>query len=129
MGWGIPEAILRQAPQSPWVHPPESFKPISDLTLATPSWLRAKEALDACQSGSQILDIGCGGGRGSLGLAPPAVRIIGVDQQQTMLDLFAKEATSRSIEFATIKGQWPEVAEQTPICDVVICHHVLFNVA
>ena len=61
MGWGIPGEILEQAPQSPWVHPPESFKPVSDLTLATPSWLLAKEALDACQSGSQILDIGCGG--------------------------------------------------------------------
>jgi len=129
MGWGIPDEILDQAPQSPWVHPPESFKPASDLTLATPSWVRAKEALDACQSGSQILDIGCGGGRGSLGLAPPAIRIIGVDQQQTMLDLFAKEASSRSIEFSMINGQWPDVAEQTPICDVVVCHHVFFNVA
>jgi SAM-dependent methyltransferase len=129
MGWGIPGEILDQAPQSPWVHPPESFKPLSDLTLATPSWVRAKEALDACRSGSQILDIGCGGGRGSLGLAPPAIRIIGVDQQQTMLDMFAKEASSRSIEFSMINGQWPDVAEQTPICDVVVCHHVFFNVA
>ena len=129
MGWGIPENILAQAPQSPWVHPPESFKPVSDLTLATPSWLRAKEALDASQPKAQILDIGCGGGRGSLRLAPPAFRIVGVDQQQTMLDLFAKEATLRCIEFSTIKGQWPDVAEQTPICDVVVCHHVFFNVA
>ena len=26
-------------------------------------------------------------------------------------------------------GRWPDVAEATPIADVVVCHHVFFNVA
>jgi hypothetical protein len=29
----------------------------------------------------------------------------------------------------TVLGDWPAVAPATPSCDVVVCHHVFFNVA
>lgn len=126
--WGIPREILNQAPQSPWIHPPESFKPESDLKPNTPSWIRAKEALLNAGQKPTLLDVGCGGGRASFALVPPAAHITGVDHQQSMLELFVSEASSRSIAVSTIFGKWLEVAHQAPSCDVVVCHHVLFNV-
>src|SRR4029453_4013537 len=28
-----------------------------------------------------------------------------------------------------VQGRWPEVAGRVPVADVVVCHHVLYNVA
>ncbi len=125
--WAIPAEILDQAPQSPWIHPVESFRPEGDLMVATPSRLRALEALEGVDRPS-VLDVGCGGGRGAFGLTPPATRVIGVDHQQGMLDVFADEARQRGVEVETVLGDWPDVAEATPVADVAICHHVFYNV-
>ncbi len=43
--WAIPEHILSQAPQSPWIHPVENFRPHGDLFVDVPSRMRALEAL------------------------------------------------------------------------------------
>lgn len=75
-----------------------------------------------------VLDVGCGGGRAALGLVPPARHLVGVDHQQEMLDLFGAAAQRRGVTARTILGDWPEVAPITPTCDVVVCHHVFFNV-
>lgn len=124
--WGIPEHILAQAPQTPWIHPVESFRPSGDLFVDTPSRHRALEVLTAGRP--SVLDVGCGGGRAAFGLVPPASSVVGVDHQQAMLDVFAAEAAARGVECRTLLGDWPEVAPSTPRCDVVTCHHVFFNV-
>lgn len=124
--WAIPPDILGQAPQSPWIHPVASFTPSGDLHVATPSRLRALEALP---DGGTVLDVGCGGGRAAFGLVPPAARVVGVDHQQGMLDVFAREAAVRGVECTTILGDWPDVAHLVPVGDVVTCHHVVYNVA
>lgn len=125
--WGIPDHILHQAPQSPWIHPVERFTPSGDLMVATPSRLRALEAIEGVEHAS-VLDVGCGGGRGAFGLTPPATTVVGVDHQQVMLDVFAKAAAERHVDVTTVLGDWPDVADTTPVCDVVVCHHVVFNV-
>jgi SAM-dependent methyltransferase len=125
--WAIPDEIIAQAPRSPWIHPVESFRPEGDLRVDTPSRLRALEALDGVDEPS-VLDVGCGGGRGAFGLTPPAVRVIGVDHQQPMLDVFAEEAGRRGVAVEIVLGDWPDVSERTPSADVVVCHHVLYNV-
>lgn len=117
---------MEQAPTSPWIHPVESFRPAGDLFVDTPSRLRAVEALP---DGGSVLDIGCGGGRAAFGLTPPARRVVGVDHQQGMLDVFSDEARKRAVEVETVLGDWPDVADRTPACDVVTCHHVFYNVA
>jgi SAM-dependent methyltransferase len=124
--WGIPEHILHQAPQSPWIHPVESFRPSGNLHVDTPSRHRALEVLTG--DTPSVLDVGCGGGRGALGLVPPARSVVGVDHQQSMLDVFADEATARGVRAQMVLGDWPDVAEHTPMCDVVVCHHVFYNV-
>lgn len=132
--WGIPKEILDRAPRSPWIHPTESFRPTGDLRVATPSFTRALEALVAdgprshASERPSVLDIGCGGGRASLALAPEAEVLVGVDHQASMLEVFAEEATHRGVVAQVIEGDWPAVATSTPTCDVVVCHHVAYNV-
>ena len=130
--WGIPAHILEQAPQSPWIHPTESFRPAAQLASDTPSYLRAAEVLAdvvaAEHRGGSVLDVGCGGGRASLALVPLAAVIVGVDHQASMLEVFAAEAAARGVAAHTVLGDWPDVAAEAPSCDVVVCHHVLFNV-
>lgn len=123
--WGIPQHILDAAPQSPWIHPVSTFTPQGNLHVDVPSRLRALEAIT---EGGSVLDIGCGGGRGAFGLVPPASHVIGVDHQQGMLDVFADQAQQRGVTSETILGDWPDVADATPMADVVICHHVFYNV-
>lgn len=125
--WAIPQEIIDQAPQSPWIHPVESFRPTGDLFVESPSRLRALEALHG--GAPSVLDIGCGGGRAAFGLTPPATRVVGVDHQQVMLDVFTTEAQARGLDVETVLGNWPDVADITPTCDVVVCHHVFYNVA
>ena len=125
--WAIPDHILQQAPQSPWIHPVEKFTPAGDLMVATPSRLRALEAIEGLADAS-VLDVGCGGGRAAFGLTPPATSVVGVDHQQAMLDVFTAAAEERHVTSRTVLGDWPDVADETPSCDVVVCHHVLYNV-
>jgi SAM-dependent methyltransferase len=124
--WAIPDDIIAQAPQSPWIHPVSSFRPTGNLHVDSPSRTRALEALP--DRGS-VLDVGCGGGRGAFALVPPAATVVGVDHQQEMLDVFADEAALRSVACTTVLGDWPDVADVTPSTDVAICHHVYYNVA
>lgn len=123
--WAIPQRILDAAPESPWIHPVSTFTPSGDLFVNTPSRLRALEALP---DGGSVLDIGCGGGRAAFGLTPPAAHVIGVDHQQGMLDVFTDQANQRQLTCSTVLGDWPDVEEETPHADVVVCHHVLYNV-
>ena len=123
--WGIPSHILDQAPQSPWVHPVALFV-ASAAEPDTPSHRAAREVLPA---GGTVLDVGCGGGRAAFAAAPPAARVIGVDHQQGMLDSFAAEAERRGLAHAEVLGDWPDVADVVPSADVVVCHHVAYNVA
>jgi hypothetical protein len=59
---------------------------------------------------------------------PPAL-LTGVDTNASLLDTFASLAAARDVPARTIVGQWPEVADQATVADVVVCHHVLYNVA
>lgn len=123
--WGIPEHILAQAPQSPWIHPVALFV-ATGQEPDTPSHRAAREALP---EGGTVLDVGCGGGRAAFALTPPAARVVGVDHQQSMLDSFAAAAGERGVEHVEVLGDWPDVAAATPEADVVVCHHVAYNVA
>jgi len=92
----------------------------------SPSHRRAREVLPP---GGGVLDVGCGGGRAALALAPPAGRLVGVDTDEAMLTAFAAAAHARGVAHTTLCGQWPSVAPQAPVVDVAVCHHVAYNVA
>jgi SAM-dependent methyltransferase len=75
-----------------------------------------------------VLDVGSGAGAASLALAPPAGRVTAVDPSQEMLAELRRLATDRGVATETIAGAWPDVASRTEPADVVVCHHVLYNV-
>jgi SAM-dependent methyltransferase len=122
--WAIPQEILDQAVEKPWIHPPALFE-IPEVIQDSLSHQRAREAMPV---GGSVLDIGCGGGIAAFAITPPASHVIGVDEQQEMLDLFTANAEKYSVTSETVLGQWPAVAAETPIADVVTVFHVAFNV-
>jgi hypothetical protein len=46
-----------------------------------------------------------------------------------MLRAFAAAAERRGVEHHGVLGSWPEVAAEVAPVDVVVCHHVFYNVA
>ncbi|HET7530656.1 MAG TPA: methyltransferase domain-containing protein [Mycobacteriales bacterium] len=123
--WAIPDEILARAPEPPWGFPVELFRAGNEST-DTPS---RDVALDALPAGGTVLDVGCGGGAASLALVPPAGRVVGVDSTPGMLTEYAVEAATRGVAHDEVEGTWPDVAATAGTADVVVCHHVFYNVA
>ena len=124
--WAIPDEILAQAPASPWCHDPATFAVDDTLSRDTDQARLARELLPAV--GGSVLDVGCGGGRSSLVLAPPADRLVGFDENPAMLAAFATACDEVPVAHAEVTGRLPDDADRAPVADVVVCHHVLFNV-
>lgn len=124
--WAIPDQILAMAATSPWEHAVATFE-VADLPDRT--LLSARVAGDIVPPGGSVLDVGCGGGRAAMALVPPASHVIGVDANAEMLDAFATAARRLGASSETIFGTWPVVEAKTPPADVVVCHHVAYNVA
>jgi len=123
--WAIPAEILAQAPEDPWIHPVSMFT-VDDEIPDSHSHRIAREAVP--EDGS-VLDVGSGGGRASMALVPPAATLVAVDHQRGMLDAFAEAAVRRGVRSQEHLGDWPSVADEVPECDVVVCHHVAYNVS
>lgn len=124
--WAIPDHILAAAPEPPWGFPVEMFRVSDEDVLPdTPSRRRALEVLEP---GGSVLDVGCGGGAASLALVPPAGLLIGVDESAELLGEFVAAADRVRVEHREVRGTWPDAAEQTGQADLVVCHHVLYNV-
>ena len=125
--WAIPAEILGSAPRQPFVFAPEIFAAPEPGTYELS--LSNRRAAEALAGGGSVLDVGCGGGAAALAVAPPATEVIGTDRQTNMLELFEATARQRGIAASVVAGSWPEVAGDTPVADVVVCHNVLYNVA
>jgi SAM-dependent methyltransferase len=124
-GWAIPDDILARAPEPPWGFPVELFR--AEVESAdTPS---RNIALEALPEGGSVLDVGCGGGAASFALVPPAARVVGVDSTPAMLEEYAAAADRRGVAHSEVGGAWPDVAPEVGQVDVVVCHHVFYNVA
>lgn len=122
--WAIDPEILARAPESPYVFPPELFR--ADDGAASPLLDRAREAL---APGGTVLDVGAGAGAASLPLSPDMTRLVAVDSQASMLDALQSAAQLQALPVRRVDGQWPGVADQVPVCDVVVCSHVFYNVS
>jgi 2-polyprenyl-3-methyl-5-hydroxy-6-metoxy-1,4-benzoquinol methylase len=128
--WAIPEAILAAAPRDPHRFDVGRFVRAAAAaeTAGAADSPSLRRSLAAVAPGGTVLDVGCGAGAASLPLVPPAAVVIGVDPQPDMLDAFATRATARGAAVTTVTGRWPDAADQVPVADVVVCHHVLYNV-
>lgn len=123
--WTIPPEILSAAPESPYGLDPARFSP-GERPVAAPSTARAREVLP---DGGTVLDVGCGAGAASFAIGARVGKLVGVDTSTDMLSAFAAEAAQRELAVTTVQGRWPDVAAWVNPADVVICHHVLYNVA
>ena len=127
--WAIPDDILAAAPVSPWQFSVEGFADRARRQRAapTPGHALSREAL---ASGGSVLDVGCGGGAGSLPLVPPATSLTGVDASAPMLEAYRDAATELGVDVTTIQGTWPEDADRVSdrSYDVVVAQDVLYNV-
>lgn len=124
--WAIPPEILEQATEDPWRCPVGLFKSRPSPRGTTPSHLRAKEALPP---GGSVLDVGCGGGGASMPLAGTAGWFSGVDENADMLAAYAEAAERARVAHSEHHGRWPDTASQVEPADVVVCHHVFYNVS
>jgi SAM-dependent methyltransferase len=128
--WAIPEEILAAAPESPWSFPVGLFRARAERAGAagrqTPS---NREAVRWLPPGGSVLDVGAGAGAASLPLAAVAGRLVAVDESAAMVEAFLAAAAGAGARAEGVQGRWPEVAGRVGPADVVICHHVLYNVA
>lgn len=121
--WRIDPAILAAAPESPYGFPPALFAPRDDVESPLLDLAR-----DALPPGGSVLDVGAGAGATSLGLGGAVGRLHAVDPQPSMLRALEATAAERGVPVTTYDGAWPAVADRVPVCDVVVCGHVIYNV-
>lgn len=129
-GWAIPEEILAAAPVSPWGFSVGDFadRARRQRDQPTPAHDLARAVL---ADGGRVLDVGCGGGAGSLPLVPPATALTGVDTSAEMLAAYREAALELGVEVATLQATWPRDADQVAdrSHDVVVAQDVLYNIA
>jgi SAM-dependent methyltransferase len=128
-GWAIPEEILAAAPESPWGFPVGLFRSRAERAGSRPSTPSNLEAARHLPAGGSVLDVGAGGGAASLPLAGVAGRLVAVDESPAMVAAFLAAAEAAGVAAEGVEGRWPEVAGRVGPADVVVCHHVLYNVA
>ena len=127
--WRIPPEILAGAAAAPWTLPVKIFAGRARRQLETPSGLSYEMALEALPPGGSVLDVGAGAGAASLALRGVAGAITAVDESEAMLATFAELASAASVPADTVLGTWPVMAPAVEPADVVLCHHVVYNVA
>lgn len=139
--WAIPPGILAATSANPWGQPVARFAARADAEVQAPSgasFERAVEALEAGEASTgrpgSVLDVGAGAGAASLPLIGWLSAVTAVDPVPEMLDAFDERAAAlvdqggEPVVVRSVLGSWPEAAAQAGPADVVVCHHVLFNV-
>jgi SAM-dependent methyltransferase len=125
--WAIPDELIASVLESPYFFDPDVFIAAADDALSraddTVSDRVAREELPADGS---VLDVGAGAGAASLRLAP--TRLTAVDPQPALLDALDQRARRVGTSLTRLEGTWPDAAGPAPVADVVVCHHVVYNV-
>jgi len=125
--WAIPDELIARAPEPPYFFDPAVFIAGADDAVArvddTVSDAVAREAL---QPDGTLLDVGVGAGAASLRLRP--AHVTGVDPSSTLLEAFAARAAKLGVAHTEVEGTWPDAAPRVSDADVVVCHHLLYNV-
>ena len=128
--WAIPDEIRDAATRDPWALPVGRFAGRADRAVHEPSGISFERAAEVLRpEAGSVLDVGAGAGAASLPLAPLATRITAVDSSRAMLEAFAERADRSDVEHHEVEGKWPDVAGDVSVHDVVVVHHVVFNVA
>jgi SAM-dependent methyltransferase len=118
------------------------FSARADAEIQAPSGVsfeRAVAALEEVEAASgapgSVLDVGAGAGAAGLPLLPWAGSLTAVDVSADMLAALEARAAAQlaaadgpAVAVRTVLGSWPEAADEAGVHDVVLCHHVAYNV-
>jgi SAM-dependent methyltransferase len=124
--WAIPEEIIAAAPVDPWGHFVGRFRQRTESMVADPTGPTLEIAREALPDGGSVLDVGAGAGAASLPLRP--AELIAVDESPAMLEAMTGRAAELGVPVRAIEGRWPDVAARTPVADVAVSAHVVYNV-
>lgn len=127
--WAIPAEVLDKAVDSPWVLPRQVFVRRADAQVTGP--IGETHAAAVAEAPETVLDVGAAAGATSLPLVgrTPVRALTAVDADAELLAQFAVRAESFGVAAEVVCGRWPDVAEQVPVVDLVLCGNVLYNVA
>ncbi|HET6212006.1 MAG TPA: class I SAM-dependent methyltransferase [Micromonosporaceae bacterium] len=126
--WAIPAHISQAVADSPWEVPAAAMIRRVDTQPGGPvgpSLTRTAEALDPPGT---VLDVGAGAGAGSLPVANHITELVAVDEHEALLGALTERAAARGLRVRTVIGRWPDVEASVATVDVVVCHHVFYNV-
>ena len=127
--WAIPEPILAGARESPWVLPHQVFVRRTERQVAQPEGATYDAALAVLTEPGTVLDVGAGAGATSLPLVSRLTALTAVDENEAMLARYAERAAALGVPVRLVAGSWPAVAARVEPADLVVCGHVLYNVA
>jgi precorrin-6B methylase 2 len=127
--WAIPEQIRAAATESPWMLPHQVFIRRAERQTAAPVGGSYRDAIEALSTPGSVLDVGAAAGAASLPLAGRLTEATAVDSDEALLGEYERRATALGVPAKLVVGRWPEVADQVPPADLVVCGHVLYNVA
>ncbi|EME55032.1 class I SAM-dependent methyltransferase [Amycolatopsis decaplanina] len=129
--WAIPPEILAAAPESPWVLPRQVFERRADAQIAAPTGETHAAARAALAEPGSVLDVGAAAGATSLPLLGrvPVLELTAVDADGELLTGFAARAADLGLPSTILSGRWPDLADETPVADVVLCGNVVYNLA
>ena len=123
--WPVePSQVVADALADPRL-PVDQFARRAERLVAHPIGVSYARARDALRTPGTILDVGAGAGAASLPLSGRITGLVAVDVSADMLDALRGRA---AVPTETVLGRWPDVSDRTPVADVVVCHHVFYNV-
>lgn len=117
--------------------PPERSRPPAvaeyaarlDLAAQAPDRPLFQRAAEALEPPGSVLDVGAGAGAASVPLADRTTALTAVDVDDRMLAEVSRRGREAGMAVTTVQGRWPEVSPDVVDVDVVVCAHVLYNVA
>ncbi|MXX45882.1 MAG: class I SAM-dependent methyltransferase [Acidimicrobiia bacterium] len=128
--WAIPESVLEQADESPYGWPPELWRRRTRESRTrrgtTPTTSLVTEMLGV---DGTLVDVGAGTGRSCLPYARAGHRVTAVEKNPGMAAGLREEADAEGLEVEVLVGAWPDAAVSTPVADVALSSHVVYDVA
>ncbi len=108
-----------------WWDPDGEFRPLHDLNPARLDYVEARAGL----AGTQVLDVGCGGGLLAEGMARRGARVLGIDLAPEALAVARLHAAESGLALEYRQVAVEELAESAPAAfDVVTCLEMLEHV-
>jgi SAM-dependent methyltransferase len=126
--WALPDHITAAVADSPWALPTQVFARRADHHVAAPTGVSFERAAEALRPHGDVLDVGAGAGAAALPLAPWTDHLTAVDPIPSMVEALRERADRLGVDLTAVTGTWPDVAASVAPADVVVCHHVAYNV-